>query len=86
MLCKGRQGVQCALVNPCYFLLVCIKRFGMIGSFCGLLYLLKNLFCFVSFREFSAFVSCDGLVRMHIVASKLLLRMCAECEQNECHT
>lgn len=27
MLCKGRQGVQCTLVNPCCFLLVCIKTF-----------------------------------------------------------
>lgn len=27
MLCKGRQGVQCTLVNPRRFLLVCIKTF-----------------------------------------------------------
>lgn len=27
MLCKGRQGVQCTLVNPCCFLLACIKTF-----------------------------------------------------------
>lgn len=87
MLCKGRRGVQCALVNPCCFLLICIKNnFDMVRSVCGLLYLLKDLFCFISFRKFSAFVSCDGLVRVHIVATKLLPHMCAECEQNECHT
>ena len=67
MPCKGRQGVQCTLVNPRCFLLVCIKTFrhDWINLWLVIFIEKENVFCFISFRRFSAFVLCDGLVRMY---------------------
>jgi len=89
MPCKGRQGVQCTLVNPRCFLLVCIKTFRHDWINLWLVIFIDKKTYSVSFHSEGfqrLFYVMDLCVCMHIVASKLLLHMCAECEQNECHT